>query len=89
MNLGEGAMLFQIPKSTGGAKITTGAIAASSKGATGIIERHAHFYVKVLVLEGSVRCYLTSRVGESLVCAARPNSHYKARRDRPPGPGAF
>ena len=67
MNLGEGAMLFQIPKVAGGAKIKTGAITASSTGATGIIERHAQFYVKVLVLEGTVRCYLANQIGESLL----------------------
>jgi uncharacterized RmlC-like cupin family protein len=60
-------VLFQIPKGAATAKIKTGAIAATSTGATGIIERHANFYVKVLVLEGTVRCYLTNRVGESLL----------------------
>jgi len=67
MDLVEGAVLFQIPKGAGGLKIKTAAIAAASTGATGIIERHAQFYVKVLVLEGTVRCYLTNRVGESLL----------------------
>jgi len=65
MDLVEGAVLFQIPKGTGGLKIKTAAIAAASTGATGIIERHGQFYIKVLVLEGTVRCYLTNRVGES------------------------
>src|SRR5438552_10221390 len=67
MDLMEGAVLFQIPKGTGGIRIKTAAIAAASTGATGIIERHGQFYVKVLVLEGTVRCYLTHRVGESLL----------------------
>jgi hypothetical protein len=67
MNLGEGAILFQIPKGGREARINTGAIAASSTGATGIIERHAQLYVKVLILEGTVRCYLTNRIGESLL----------------------
>ena len=67
MNLGEGAMLFQIPKNAGNVKIKTDAIAVASTGATGIIERHGQFYVKVLVLEGTVRCYLTNRLGESLL----------------------
>ena len=67
MNLGEGAMLFQIPKSAGDVKIKTDAIMTESTGATGIIERHGQFYVKVLVLEGTVRCYLTNRLGESLL----------------------
>ena len=67
MNLGEGAMLFQIPKSAGDVKIKTDAITTASTGATGIIERHGQFYVKLLVLEGTVRCYLTNRLGESLL----------------------
>jgi len=67
MDLGEGAILFQIPKGAREARIKTAAIAVASTGAAGIIERHAQFYVKVLVLEGTVRCYLTNRVGESLL----------------------
>ena len=67
MNLAEGAVLFQIPKGAREARIKTAAIATASTGATGIIERHGQFYVKVLVLEGTVRCYLTHRVGESLL----------------------
>jgi len=67
MELGEGAILFQIPKGAREARIKTGAIAASSTGATGIIERQANFYIKCLVLEGTVRCYLTNRIGESLL----------------------
>ena len=67
VDLGEGAMLFQIPKGAGRLKIKSNAIAVASTGATGIIERHGQFYVKVLVLEGTVRCYLTNRLGESLL----------------------
>jgi len=67
MDLVEGAVLFQIPKGAREARIKTAAIAAASTGATGIIERHANFYVKCLVLEGTVRCYLTNRIGESLL----------------------
>ena len=79
VDLGEGAILFQIPKRGGRLKIKTAGIAVASKGATAIIERHGQFYVKVLVLEGTVRCYLTKRVGESLllqpgqILIAKPN----------------
>jgi uncharacterized RmlC-like cupin family protein len=48
-------------------KIKSDAIAVAGTGATGIIERHGQFYVKVLVLEGTVRCYLTNRLGESVL----------------------
>jgi uncharacterized RmlC-like cupin family protein len=67
LDLDEGAMLFQIPKGAGRLKIETAAITVASTGATAIIERHGQFYVKVLVLEGTVRCYLTNRLGESLL----------------------
>jgi ferric-dicitrate binding protein FerR (iron transport regulator) len=67
MDLAEGAVLFQVPKGGGRLKIKSNAIAVASTGATGIIERHGQFYVKVLVLEGTVRCYLTNRLGESLL----------------------
>ena len=67
IDLAEGAVLFQIPKGAGRLKIKSNAIAVASTGATGIIERHGQFYVKVLVLEGTVRCYLTNRLGESLL----------------------
>ena len=67
VDLDEGAVLFQIPKGAGRLKIKTAAIAVASTGATCIIERHGQFYVKVLVLEGTVRCYLTNRLGESLL----------------------
>jgi len=67
IDLAEGAVLFQIPKGAGRLKMKTAAIAVESTGATGIVERHGQFYVKVLVLEGTVRCYLTNRLGESLL----------------------
>ena len=60
-------MLFQIPKRAGDVKIKTDAVTTASSGATGIIERHGQFYVKVLVFEGTVRCYLTHPLGESLL----------------------
>ncbi len=67
IDLAEGAVLFRIPKGAGRLKMKTAAIAVASAGATAIIERHGQFYVKVLVLEGTVRCYLTDRLGESLL----------------------
>ena len=67
IDIAEGAVLFQIPEGAGRLKLKTAAIALVSTGATAIIERHGQFYVKVLVLEGTVRCYLTHRLGESLL----------------------
>ncbi|MEP6686315.1 MAG: FecR domain-containing protein [Verrucomicrobiota bacterium] len=70
MNLGEGAMLFQIPKGVSGAKIKTAAITVSSTGATGIIERHGKFYIKFLLLEGEARLYMADQIGESVLVHA-------------------
>ena len=89
MNLGEGAMLFQIPKKTGKVRIKTDAITTASTGATGIIERHGRSYVKLLVLEGTVRCYLTNRLGESLL--VQPGQILITKPDNPalPEPADF
>jgi hypothetical protein len=67
MNLGEGALLFQIPKGATGAQIKTAAITVSSTGATGIIERHGKFYIKCLLLEGEARVYMADQIGESIL----------------------
>ena len=70
MNLDEGAILFQIPRGSAGLQIGTGTIMASSGGATGLIERHSHFYVKVLLLEGEVRVSVPNHIGESILISA-------------------
>lgn len=67
MNLADGAVLFQVPKGAGRAKIKTAAVIAATTGATGIADFHPHSYVKFLLLEGEVRIYLTNRVGESVL----------------------
>jgi FecR-like protein len=66
IELGEGAMLFAIPKG-GQTRIRIGAINAASKGATGIVERHGRFYIKFLLLEGEARLSVDARVGESVL----------------------
>jgi FecR protein. len=66
LNLDEGAILFQIPKG-GGLQISTGMIMAASTGATGLIERHSHFYMKFLLLEGEARVSVPTHIGESIV----------------------
>jgi ferric-dicitrate binding protein FerR (iron transport regulator) len=82
MNLVEGAMLFQIPKGARETKIKTAAIAPASTGATSKIERHGQFYVTLLVLEGTVRFYLTNRLGESLL--VQPGQILLPSRTSPP-----
>jgi hypothetical protein len=67
LDLGDGAILFQIPRGVEQTKIKAAAISVASKGATGVIERHGRSYVKLMLLEGEARVYLANRLGESLV----------------------
>ena len=67
--LGEGLVLFQVPKQPGATQIKTGAINAEVRGSTGLIERNGGAYVKILILEGEARIF-TSRMGESIVMTA-------------------
>ena len=70
LNLDEGAILFEIPRGSAHLQIGTGTIVAASNGATGLIERHSHFYVKVMLLEGEVRVSVPNHVGESILIGA-------------------
>ena len=70
MNLVNGAILFQVPKGSGGATIRTAGVTAAITGTTGIGEFHPattsnpHLFSKWLCLEGTFRLYL--RNGQSV-----------------------
>jgi ferric-dicitrate binding protein FerR (iron transport regulator) len=70
LNLSQGAILFQVPKGAGGAKIKTAAVTAAITGTTGIGEYHPptasnpHAVIKWFCLEGTFRLYLPN--GESV-----------------------
>jgi hypothetical protein len=66
MQLRDGAVLFQIPKGST-AQIDTAPISITSKGATGILERHRNLYIKCLLFEGDLRVSIPNQVGESIV----------------------
>ena len=66
MNLGHGAILFQIPHGVGGAKINTAAITAAITGTTGFVEKVGNTF-KLVLLEGTVRVYLNDRARESMI----------------------
>ena len=55
MTLERGSMLLQVPKGLGGAKIHTAAVTAAITGTTIMMEYVPHVYIKVIVLEGSLR----------------------------------
>ena len=65
LELREGAVLFSAPKSSG-VVVRSGGITAEIGGTTGMIERHENLYLKVLVLEGTVRVY-SRKIGESVL----------------------
>lgn len=67
MTLEKGSMLLQVPKGLGGAKIHTAAVTAAITGTTIMMEYIPGRYIKVLVLEGSLRLSRNGKFGDSLV----------------------
>ncbi len=67
MTLTQGAMLLQVPKGLGGARIHTAAVTASLTGTTIIMEHLRNEHIKVLVLEGSLRLALDGKFGQQVM----------------------
>src|SRR5205823_7678124 len=67
LTLEKGSMLLQVPKGLGGAKIHTAAVTAAITGTTIMMEYSPGQYLKVLVLEGSLRLSRNGPFGDSLV----------------------
>src|SRR5438874_279881 len=67
MTLERGSMLLQVPKGSAGAKIHTAAVTAAITGTTIMMEYSPGQYLKVLVLEGSLRLSRNGSFGESMV----------------------
>ncbi len=67
MTLERGSMLLQVPKGLGGAKIHTAAVTAAITGTTIMMEYSPGKYLKVLVLEGSLRLSRNGSFGDSVV----------------------
>src|SRR5213075_1168827 len=67
MTLEKGSMLLQVPKGLGGAQIHTAAVTAAITGTTILMEYSPRQYIKVLVLEGSLRLSRNGSFGDSLV----------------------
>ena len=66
LNLGEGAVLVQAPKSANGATIHAAGVAAAITGTTVMLEYHPGV-CKFLVLEGNSRLYRPGHVGDSIL----------------------
>jgi len=69
LNLGEGAVLVQAPKSANGATIHAASVAAAVTGTTAMIEYHPGV-CKFLVLEGTGRLYRPDHLGDSVLVDA-------------------
>jgi hypothetical protein len=67
LTLERGSMLLQVPKGLGGAKIHTAAVTAAITGTTIMMEYSPGKYLKVLVLEGSLRLSRNGSFGDSAV----------------------
>ena len=67
LTLEKGSMLLQVPKGLGGASIHTAAVTAAITGTTIMMEYIPRSYIKVLVLEGSLRLSRNGASGDSLV----------------------
>src|SRR5438876_1643192 len=67
LTLEKGSMLLQVPKGLGGAKIHTAAVTAAITGTTIMMEYSPGKYLKVLVLEGSLRLSRNGSFGDSVV----------------------
>jgi len=66
LNLGEGAVLVQSPKSANGVKIHAGTVASAITGTSAMIEYHPGVH-KFLVLEGTGRLYRPGHPGDSVL----------------------
>src|SRR5437868_11516087 len=66
MTLEKGSMLLQVPEGLGGAKIHTAAVTAAITGTTIMMEYSPGKYLKVLVLEGSLRLSRNGSFGDSV-----------------------
>jgi hypothetical protein len=66
LNLAEGAVLVQAPKSASGATIHAASLAATITGTSSMIEYHPGV-CKFLVLEGTGRLYRTGHLGDSVL----------------------
>jgi hypothetical protein len=72
LELNQGVIFMQVPKNAGGATIQTAAVTAAITGTTIAIEYspkngNSKGAVKILVLEGTLRVFLKSNPGESLL----------------------
>lgn len=75
LELNQGVIFLQVPKNAGGATIQTAAVTAAITGTTIAIEYapiRSGFAgaIKIFVLEGTLRAYLRSKPGESLLLQA-------------------
>jgi hypothetical protein len=69
LNLEEGVLLLQIPKSAKGVRVCAAQIAAAVTGTTVVLESYSAYY-KFLVLSGTARLYRPEHLGDSILVKA-------------------
>ncbi|MDQ6764709.1 MAG: FecR family protein [Verrucomicrobiota bacterium] len=67
MDLRSGAMLVRAPASAAGTEVNADAATITVAGTTSLIEHNPGKYLKLVVLDGTVRIYLKAHVGESVL----------------------
>jgi len=94
LELNQGVIFMQVPKNAGGATIQTASVTAAITGTTIAIEYSpasgsSKGAVKILVLEGTMRVFLKSRPGESLLLEPGQMIALEPDADRLPEPQVF
>ena len=94
LELNQGVIFMQVPKNAGGATIQTAAVTAAITGTTIAIEYSpavgkSRGAVKILVLEGTLRVFLKSRPGESILLTAGQMIELDPRATSLPEPKTF
>jgi hypothetical protein len=67
VDLGSGALLVQVPRNGGEAKVITAAVTAAISGGTALVESHKTLPTKFLVLEGIGHFYPNGRPSEAVI----------------------
>ncbi len=87
LELGGGAMLLQVPKNAGGAKIKTALVTAAITGTTIMLEYHANAFIKFIVLEGTGRVDAQQPARRIGPAPGRPDADPEPKWHQPPAAG--
>ncbi len=80
LRLEKGTLLLQVPKNNGGARIRTATITAAITGTTVMMEYNTKQWVKIIVLEGSLKAWIEQQ-GRRVQKTLRPGQMVVLRAD--------